>query len=259
MNQEPPPEKKRCLTIISRILLVWGISSLAFSVLALLTFYVNWNLFPDDAIGPHPFFGSMGKWLIAGGFYGGISGVLLAIVVPILLVIAALITKSDSTYIGMGFLCLFLNFVALVINDFTVTCIIAAPAKTYTLQLRELGRIFQNYSEEHNSQLPSSLNWCDTLIEKSKFYSNFMRNKPVETNEPLSNYAFNANLSGLKLAELPKNTILLFETQLAKNPAGGPELMSNNNHPIKGCFVLFTDMHVAFVRTEDFNNLRWKP
>ena len=255
MDQEPPPEKKQSLTIISRIALVWGISSLAFSVLAMLALYVNWNIYPDDTIGPHPFFGSMGKWLFVGGFYGGISGVLLAI--------AALtvnqLKKSHSVNTGAGFLCLFLSYVTVAIPSFMVTCYIAAPAKVYAHQLKELGSFFQKYSEEHNSQLPSSSNWCDTLFEKSEFYSNFLRNPPVETNEPLSNYAFNANLSGLKLAKLPKNTVLLFETPLAKNPAGGPELMSTNNHPEKGCFVLFTDMHIAFVRAEDFNNLRWKP
>jgi hypothetical protein len=259
MNQEPHPEKKQYLTIISRIPLIWGIGSLAFSILALLALYVNWNIFPEDAIGPHPFFGSMGKWLFAGGFYGGVSGILLAIVVLIMLAIATLIIKSHSINIGVGFECFLLNCAALVITDFIVTCNIAAPSKVDAHNLRELGSLFQEYAEGHNSQLPSSLHWCDKLIEKSKFYSNFLSNPQTETNEPLSKYAFNTNLSEFKLTELPKNTVLFFETPLAKNPAGGPELMSVNNHPIKGCFVLFADMHVAFVRVEDFNNLRWKP
>jgi hypothetical protein len=255
MNQEPHPEEKKRLTLLSKIALIWGIGSLAFSVLALLAFYVNWNIFPDDAIGPHPYFGSMGKWLIAGGFYGGISGVLLAI--------AALTTnqlkKSHSINIGVGFLCLFLNYSAVATAPFIVTCNIVAPAKIYAHQLRQLSHIIQKYSEEHSNQLPSSSNWCEVLVGKSKFYSDFLMNKPVETDEHLSNYAFNANLSELNLNELPKNVVLLFETSLAKNPAGGPELMSTNNHPAKGCFVLFADMHIAFVRAEDFNNLRWKP
>jgi hypothetical protein len=255
MDSEPFAEKKQRLTLLSRFALVWGIASLVFSVLALLAFYVNWDIFPNDAIGPHPFFGFMGKWLFAGGFYGGIAGVLLTI--------TALTTnqlkKSHSINIGVGFLCLLLNYAAVATTQFILSCNRVAPAKVCTHQLQQLGHIFQKYSEEHGNQLPSSLNWCDILIEKSKFYSNFLRNPQVETNEPLSNYAFNANLSELKLAELPKSTVLLFETKLAKNPAGGPELMSTNNHSLRGCFVLFTDMHVEFVRAEDFNNLRWKP
>ncbi len=86
-----------------------------------------------------------------------------------------------------------------------------------------------------------------------------MRKGWVKNDEGLSEFAFNATLSDMKRTELPKDVVLLFETKLAKNPAGGPELMSTNNHPIIGCFVLFADMHIAFVRAEDFNNLRWKP
>ena len=178
MNQEPPPEKKRRLTIISRIALVWGIASFAFSVLALLAFYVNWNLFPEDAIGPHPFFGSLGNWLFAEGFYGGISGALLSITA----LTVNQLKKSHSANIGAGFLCLFLSYAAVAIPSFIVTCNIYAPSKVDAHNLRALGGFFQKYSEEHNNQLPSSLNWCDILIEKSKFYSNFqIKSWPVES------------------------------------------------------------------------------
>jgi len=125
--------------------------------------------------------------------------------------------------------------------------------------LRDLGYSLKKYGEEYSGQLPHKINWCDELIAFDSNSSDEMRKGRVKNDEGLSEFAFNSNLSELKLAELPKDVVLLFETPLAKNPAGGPELMSTDNHSAKGRFVLFGDTHVEFVRAEDFNNLRWKP
>jgi hypothetical protein len=133
-----------------------------------------------------------------------------------------------------------------------------APIRIFSSNLRQLRFTLEKYAKKNKGNLPSATDWCESLIKCDSIKYAF-RNNGTKNDDGLSEYAYNTNISGLKLAELPKSTVLLFETSLAKNPAGGPELMSNNNHPIKGCFVLFADMHVAFIRAEDFNNLRWKP
>jgi hypothetical protein len=125
--------------------------------------------------------------------------------------------------------------------------------------MKNLGITIKDYASKKNGHLPSESNWCDTLIEVYPYSYNMMRNESVENDKAISDYAFNANLSELKLAELPEDIVFLFETKPAKNPAGGAELIHAENHLFKGCFVLFGDMHIEFVRAGDINDLRWEP
>jgi len=52
--------------------------------------------------------------------------------------------------------------------------------------------------------------------------------------------------------------VLLFETRAGWNQFGGPELLAPENHQGDGCNILFNDMHVEFVETERFGELRWE-
>jgi hypothetical protein len=51
--------------------------------------------------------------------------------------------------------------------------------------------------------------------------------------------------------------VLLFESKPGWNQNGGPELLSCN-HRQEGCNVLFADMHVEFVKAENFHRLQWR-
>ena len=55
----------------------------------------------------------------------------------------------------------------------------------------------------------------------------------------------------------PPDMVLLFETHPGWNQAGGPEILSTDNHQGLGCNVLFIDNHVEFVKTEDLDKLKW--
>lgn len=46
--------------------------------------------------------------------------------------------------------------------------------------------------------------------------------------------------------------------KLRWNQVGGPEILTTENHDGKGCNVLFNDMHVNFVKTEELGRLKWK-
>ena len=74
-----------------------------------------------------------------------------------------------------------------------------------------------------------------------------------------STLAVNSNLDGKRLAELPDDVVLLFGTKITPNPVGDHTLLTPANYDGKGAVVLFADLHVEFVKTGDFGELRWKP
>jgi hypothetical protein len=252
MNQEPPPEKKRRLNLLSRISLYIGIAAITVSALSSICLYINWDVIPEEATGPHPWIGALAWVLLNIMLFAGLPILLLSLIS----VVVSIFKKSRVINITMSLIGVLTAYAATSTATITLDRVRGASARIYITNLRGLDYALKEHSKEHNSQLPSAVNWCDAV---RKFYPQGLRNDLSQNDNGLSNYAFNTNLSEIKRTELSKNTVLLFETQLAKNPAGGPELMSMNNHPLKGCFVLFADMHIAFVRAEDFNNLRWKP
>ena len=42
-----------------------------------------------------------------------------------------------------------------------------------------------------------------------------------------------------------------------RNQAGGPELLTTENHEGEGCFILFSDGHVEFIEKESIEDLKW--
>jgi hypothetical protein len=255
MNQEARNEKIKCLTFYSKFAFVWGIASLSMSLISSWLLYINWDIFTNGAKGPYPWIGFFGEWLSVGGFYSGLLG----LVVSITSIVAKSQKGSRSVNIIVSSLSFLISFAAVWTVPATLDRMREAAREIPSRNLSQLGYTLENYGKEHNCQLPIGITWCDEIIKFDPYSSNKMRKGRVKNDEGLSEFALNINLSELKLNELPKNVVLLFETKLAKNPAGGAELINAENHPLKGCFVLFGDMHVAFVRAEDFNNLRWKP
>ncbi|MGD0552299.1 MAG: hypothetical protein ABSB25_06565 [Sedimentisphaerales bacterium] len=254
MDSELHPEKKWCLMLLSLIALFWGIGSLTLSFLGSWASYMNWDITSYIAQGPYPRIGSIGEWF---SIIGGCSGFMGLIVIFVLLVYCMVkkIRGLNALLICLSFL---MSFCAFFLPFTTHARLGNSPAKIYPFHLRNIGHTLEIYTKEHNGQLPASDSWCDAVLSfVPSFPRSYFAIDPKD--KDMSVFAMNSNVSESKLSELPKNTVLLFETPLAKNPAGGPELMSINNHPVKGCYVLFADMHVEFVRAEDFNNLRWKP
>lgn len=257
MNTEPYPERKKRLTLLSKIALAWGIVVLTFSVLASWILYMNWDITLSIAQGPYPRLYSFGKHLGIIGFFGGFIG-LIAIFVLLIYYMIKRIRGLNAYLVCVSFI---MSFFAFFSTFVTHARMCNSTDIIYPIHLQILGHVIRQYKEGQVHQLPEANNWCDALIKFNSSLSpnDFVNDRTSNVFEGMSDYAFNANLSELKLEELPKDTVLLFETPLGKNPAGGPELMSMDNHPIKGCFVLFADMHIEFVRAEDFNDLRWKP
>jgi hypothetical protein len=111
--------------------------------------------------------------------------------------------------------------------------------------LEKLQEIVPRYCKEHEGQLPSTDSRYDAL--------------GVARERDIDRLALNKHIRGMRLTELPGDVVLLFEVEPGTNSAGGPELITPDNHYGKGSLVLFADLHLEFVRAEDFDDLRWKP
>jgi hypothetical protein len=253
MNSEIHFSIKRSLTTEAKVALVFGITSVILSLLGSLALYINIDIQPGAIKGPHPWIANIGQYFRIGGFYGCLASVLVSFIA----IFTGFFNKPRMLNVASGCLGLIIAYIAGII--FLETISRSRHAAGEFNSIRSLGYTLKKYTEEHNGRNPQAIKWCDELIAFDANSSNEMRKGRVKNDEGLSDFALNANLSEQKLAEVSKNAVLLFGTKLAKNPVGGVELINAEDHPLKGCFVLFGDMHVEFVRAEDFNNLRWKP
>lgn len=114
------------------------------------------------------------------------------------------------------------------------------------------------YSKDANDTLPPADKWCDLLVGHDYTTPKQFICKASDAVLGESSYAFNRNLAGRKLSEIPGDVVLLFECKPGWNVAGGPQLLTTENHRGEGCSVAFADTHVMFVKTEDLGKLKWK-
>jgi hypothetical protein len=108
---------------------------------------------------------------------------------------------------------------------------------------------------EDNDHLPDAAKWSDALLpyvdnEKQVFISS--------ADPDGSTYAFNKNLSGMKLDDLQAvaRTVVFFESDLGWNGAGGiDDAIALGD----GFLIGFADGHVERVSGEDLDKLNWTP
>ena len=117
-----------------------------------------------------------------------------------------------------------------------------------------LGDAMLIYADEHDGTFPTPAKWCDLLIEHCEVPEKILRCKGAS--EGPCNYAMNKNIEELGVVP-PPDMVLLFETHPGWNQAGGPEILTTENHQDDGCNILFADGHVEFVKTENLNDLKW--
>ncbi len=99
---------------------------------------------------------------------------------------------------------------------------------------------------------PDPDKWCDQLVERT---INMKLFTCPSVKQGRCHYAMNPYAK----PDSPGDVVLLFETKAGWNQFGGPELLNPQNHNGRGCNIVFNDMHVEFVKTEDFDKLRWEP
>lgn len=126
--------------------------------------------------------------------------------------------------------------------------------------LYPLGRAIIRYSKDHDGYLPVADQWCDLLIEYDKTLSKDTFKYPPEE-YGICNYAFNKNLDGLRLYDIPDDVVLLFESEGDWNLTGTEELLKKTHKNRQHIYVFFTN---GTIRAYDARNtinepLRWKP
>ena len=90
-------------------------------------------------------------------------------------------------------------------------------------KIKGLGAEITEYAAKHNGYLPIADKWCDLLIEHNKNLSRHSFCCPAS--KGACSYAFNKNLSGARLSDVPEQTVLLYESHEGWNLAGGAELL----------------------------------
>jgi hypothetical protein len=121
--------------------------------------------------------------------------------------------------------------------------------------LRSIGVYLTIYAEDHNDTYPPAERWCDAIVDffgsDDAGIRDHFRCRAAETGP--CNYAMNPNAGRREASDV----VLLFESKPGWNRSGGPELLTTENHQGKGCSVLFTDLHVEFVKAEYLSELKW--
>ena len=219
------------------------------------------------------------------GFTGGLI-LLIAIIVSVKTVKSSLNVWLRSAVIlsvVAGLLVFFLNSYELDMVYFPSHSIIS------------MNDSFKKYAADNDGLLPDAETWCDDLIlcgcagpESFLFEGGDVLNGE-------SAFAFNSNLSGKKLSDIPPDTVLLFETGLGHDPenrkttvasrtffddafkkstsvgyymrikisetrwnqSGGPEILTKRYNDGKGCDILFADGHVEYVPAKKIKDLKW--
>jgi prepilin-type processing-associated H-X9-DG protein len=121
--------------------------------------------------------------------------------------------------------------------------------------LKSVAVSFQLYADDFDGCLPSTESWCDAI---GKYISPGMLVCPgSNAKEGQSSYAMNEYLDGKKLDELPPDLVLLFDSKPGWNKAGGPEILTMENHKGKGCNVLFVDGHMKLIGADKISELKW--
>jgi prepilin-type processing-associated H-X9-DG protein len=178
------------------------------------------------------------------------------------------ISKSNGRLKGTGFAVtgIVLPSVSLVfILPMMLAILMPALGKTRQLSQRIIcgtnlsiiSKAVMDYTANHNDTYLPADKWCDVLIRDCNVNPKQFRCPADGKIEGKSNYALNINVAGKKIPEVPPDTVLLFGTNPAVNPASGPEILSTENHQGDGCNVLFADCHSKFVKTENLSTLRW--
>ena len=116
-----------------------------------------------------------------------------------------------------------------------------------------LTRVIPKYCQKHDGRLPRLDNWSRDFINTDPDSIRGLLPRELER------FAFNENLAELQLDQIPGDVILLFEAERGENRVGNESAITAYHHYEKGSIVMFADLRVEFVKSEDFDKLRWKP
>lgn len=126
---------------------------------------------------------------------------------------------------------------------------------TCAASMKMIGRAIESYCEDWDGRLPPGDRWNDLILrEEMNNFRDFCPSAPGD----LPSYALNGRLGSVRLKEMPKDTVLLFECTPGHNRSGGPELLPPEDMHTSGINVLFADGTVRCVTHAQIRKLRWR-
>ena len=140
-----------------------------------------------------------------------------------------------------------------------------AKAHTVVYNLRTIGKVLQRYADDHKGCLPPTEKWCDVLLQYDK---NLAQNDFKHPENPEIVIAFNKNLGGVQFANIPRDTVVLFETQGIWGLSGDEDTIQTANSATARVLVLLANMEIKsyWVKHKAVQNwrnqfvpVRWKP
>lgn len=199
-----------------------------------------------------------GDALLTTGFLIILAGILAAPILGAAAIVS--IVRSKGKLIGLPLaivptilavlICAYLVFASFWIKS-------RAQRITCSSNIFVLGKAIFTYTNDYDGKLPTAHAWCDLLVDCVGKRKELFK-CPLSKQGPCT-YALNRNVVGLNMSDIPKEVVLLFEATPGWNQVGGPEILTTEYHGGEGCYVLFADGTVKFVKKEDFDTLRWEP
>jgi len=248
--------QKPSVRTLVRICLCLAIGGFVVAVVANLGLYINSDFLPEEVRGPHPLVGAVGEIALRVGIFVIPCAMVLSFFGLPLSFFRAPVVANFLAALGA----LLLGTVAWHINTDGLMRVRANPARRHAVEVSKLGTLIEKYAKEHDGYLPSPGNWCETLIAFDPSAAVYL-SYPMKKSMPpgFSTLALNARMEGRRLADVPGGIVLLFGTEPAQNPVGGRQLLTADNYNGIGAVVLSADLHLEFVKVDDFGRLRWEP
>jgi prepilin-type processing-associated H-X9-DG protein len=112
------------------------------------------------------------------------------------------------------------------------------------------------YMNDYNNEYPTPEAWCDLLIQEVDVSPDSFH-CPEDAEE--FSYAINKNIYDIEPGLPDAQIVMLFESDLGRNGAGGPEdlVLRHDLSGRLGCNIAFVDGHVEFVPEERIADLKW--
>jgi prepilin-type processing-associated H-X9-DG protein len=127
----------------------------------------------------------------------------------------------------------------------------AARLAVCSSNLKQLDLAATIYGDKYGNY-PEPNKWIELL---KPFYKN--DKLLICPGEEKGNYSYAMNSAAKWNGKNPDKTVLFFECRPGWQEAGGPEIVTTQNHYKAGCNVAFCDGHVQFVKPVDINDLKW--
>ncbi len=208
--------------------------------------------------------------------YPNIYGILIilfwfaAIAIGVLAIIIGLSNKCTTGVIGGGIGAGFSAFISLA-SPLMFVSTISSGRYPCQQEMQHLSSAIEQYCKQNEGYLPDAEAWYDQLlkiVEYKNYYSNPSRNDVITgPNGEVSVFAFNKNLDGYRLADIDRQTVLLFETDRGWNQNGTSDILLPEGHPgyyvliEGGCHFVFvgpdSTLTVEFVKSSKIDSLNW--